>query len=335
MFDVSSARITRCVVHRVGNRLREEGCELSSTDVTGTADLHGTLLRHYLAPLAKGGEEFEFYHESDISLNAVRQFSARTFDNPDEFIPLSQSIARHLYAASNHPSIAGGEFIAILFQDIRINDEARYALGLYRIEQRETFLDVERSEGGLNLIELNGIPVNSIQKGVLVIDSNLALHVKDSGTQQAKYWVESFLKARPRQTEKSTAKLAASFVKQVCARIDVESGVSLRRDLEEVMSLGDSLLYSEVEEVSQKYLQKEEVNRLTRQLEEQSGFSSLSDSPVNSAMLIRQAKSVMRQYPLGDGVGVAISNPRARLDKCSLTKTKSGFRAVIDIELED
>src|SRR6218665_183112 len=268
MIDVSSARIVQCVVHRVGNRLREEGYELSSKEVLGTAELHGTLLRHYLAPLTKGGDEFEFYHESDIQLNAALQFSSRILRSADNFITQSQNLAKHLYSASSHPSIAGGEFIAILFEDVRVAEKSQQALGLYRIEQRETFLDVEASKDFLNLVELQGIPVTSIQKGVLIVGGDHTLLVRDSGNQQAKYWVEGFLKARPRQTEKSTTKLAAEFVKQVCARIDVEAGVSLRRDLIDVFSATEPLHYKDVEDISQRYLEKDEVERLTRQLEE-------------------------------------------------------------------
>lgn len=332
MLDVSSARIMHCVVHRVGNRLREEGCELSQKEVLGTSELHGTLLRHYLAPFSKTGEDFEFYHESDMELNATRQFSRKIFDAPSNFVELTKSIAKHLYSASAHPSISQGEFIAILFQDVRIEDESTLALGLYKIEQREIFLDVEQSNDSLNLIEKNGIPVTSIQKGVLITDGDLNLLVKESGGQQTRYWVEMFLKARPKQTEKSTAKLAAEFVKQVCSRIDVEAGMSLRRDLVDAFSANDSLSYREVEEVSERYLEKDEVSRLTQQLEEKSGFSSLQASSIDSALLSRQARSFLRQYPLGEGIGLTISNPLARLESCALSKTKNGYRAVIDIK---
>lgn len=334
MLDISSARVVCCVVHQVGNRLREEGCELSQQEVRGTSELHGTLLRHYLAPLVKTGEEFELYHESDITLNAVRQFSSRVFSEKDDFISLTQKLAKQLYAASTHPSIAGGEFIAILFQDVRIDGEAQFALGLYKIEQREIFLDVERTSNSLNLIELSGIPVSNIQKGALILGNTFDMRVKESGGQQTKYWVEAFLKARPRQTGKSTAKLAAQLLKQVCSRIDVEAGMSLRRDLADVFSENETLNYRDVEEVSERYLDRDEVIRLTHQLEDQSGFSSLATSAIDSAMLSRQTRNVLRQYPLGNGVGITISNPKARLDKCTINKTENGYRAIIDVDIE-
>lgn len=334
MVDISSARVMRCVVHRVGNRLREEGCELSQHEVHGTPELHGTLLRHYLAPLAKSGEVFELYHESDIALNAVRQFSSRIFSESDDFINLTQNIAKQLYAASGHSSIAAGEFITILFCDVRIDEKSHFALGLYKIEQRETFLDVEQRDGSLNLIELSGIPVSNIQKGALIIGNSFEMLVKESSGQQTKYWVESFLKARPKQTEKSTAKLAAKFVKQVCSRVDIDAGMSLRRDLVDVFSANETLSFRDVEEVSEKYLDKDEVSRLTHQLADQSGFASLQTSAIDSTTLARQARSVLRQYPLGEGIGVTISNPKARLDNCTISKTTHGYRAIIDIDVE-
>jgi hypothetical protein len=317
----------------VGNRLREEGCTLSEREVSGTAELHGTLLRSYLAPMAKTSEEFEFYHESDLMLNATRQFSSRILTDPGKFLEISQNLAKHLYSVSSHPSIAEGEFIAILFQDVRLAEQSQHALGLYKIEQRETFLEVENSGHSLNLVELSGIPVSSIQKGVLIVGGDLGIFVKESSGQQTKYWADQFLKVRPRQTQKSTARLAAEFVKQVCSRINVEAGISLRRDLAEVFSANETLNYRDIEEVSEQYLDKGDVSRLTEQLKNQSGFSSLRASTVDIALLSKQAKGVLRQFPLGEGVGLTIANPRARVDKCSVSKTRSGYRAIIDIEL--
>jgi hypothetical protein len=335
MLDVSSARVTHCAVHRVGNRLREEGCTLSQQEVHGTAELHGTLLRNYLAPMAKAGEEFEFYHESDLTLNAARQFTSRILLDPTKFLGLSQSLAKHLYSVSSHPSIAEGEFIVILFQDVRIGGQSQCALGLYKIEQRETFLDVESCGNSLNLIKLSGIPVSSIQKGALIVGEDLGVFVKESSGQQTKYWAELFLKARAQQTQKSTSRLAAEFVKQVCARIDVESGVSLRRDLVDIFASNETLNYRDVEEISERYLDKGEVSRLTEQLQDQSGFSSLMVTTIDPAVLNRHAKSVLRQFPLGEGVGLTIANPRARVDKCAVSKTRGGYRAIIDIEIRE
>ena len=142
MIDVSSARVARCAVHRVGNRVREEGYLLSEGEVRGTGDLHGTLLRNYLAPLAKSDDEFEFYHESDISLNALRRFSGNVFEDPASFLRQTQNIAKSLYSASTHPQISGGEFIAILFNDVRVEGRSIQSLGLYRIEAREPLFDL-------------------------------------------------------------------------------------------------------------------------------------------------------------------------------------------------
>lgn len=335
MYDLSSSRITHCAVHRIGNRLREEGCKLSLQEVRGTAELHGALLRSYLSPLVKSGQEFSFYHESDISLNAISSFARKIFDSPDNFIDLSQSIAKHLYSASTHPSIPNGEFIAILFQDVRKDQKSSLALGLYKIEQREVFLDIEAKNDSLNLVELNGISLNNIQKGVLIVDDDdLKLFVKESGGQHAKYWVEDFLKARPRQTNSSTTKVVAEFVKQVCSRIDFESGVSLRRDLVDIFSAGDSVRYKDISEATERYLEKDQVAQLTQQLEERSGFS-IVESEMECELLGKQTKNILRQYPLTDGITLSISNAKVRMENFSLIKTKNGYRAVIDIISEE
>ena len=123
MIDISSASVVHSVVHKVGNRLREEGVRLSSEEVKGNADLHDTLLRHYLAPLAQERLANEFYHESDIGLNAVHQFSQRIFERPLDFVSHTQNVAKHLYSVTNHPSVSGGELISILYKDVRVGDQ--------------------------------------------------------------------------------------------------------------------------------------------------------------------------------------------------------------------
>ena len=176
-----------CVVHKVGNRLREEGVVLSSDEIMGNADLHGTLLRHYLAPLTQDRLANEFYHESDMDLNAIHQFSRRIFERPLDFVSHTHSVAKHLYSVSNHPSVSGGELISILYGDVRVNEESRSAVGIYKIEERESFFDVVEESGKLNLVEYHGIPVR-IQKGALILQGINEVLSKEAGNNISKYW---------------------------------------------------------------------------------------------------------------------------------------------------
>ncbi len=334
MIDISSARVVHCVVHKVGNRLREEGVRLSSDEIRRNADLHGTLLRHYLAPLAQERLANEFYHESDIGLNAVRQFSLRTFERPQDFVSHSQSVAKHLYSVSNHPSVAGGELILILYRDVRVNEESRAAVGIYKIEERESFLDVVEESGKLNLVEHHGIPVR-IQKGALILEGADQVFSREAGNNVAKYWAESFLKIRPMRTPTASAKFAANLIKAVNDRLEVDSRLSLRRGLEELVKEGESLFFSSIRDVSDRYLGSDATAEIMGALEERNGFSVPDDYQIATALLRKQAQSVSRQFSIMDGVNLILTADGVRLQGCGLEKTKTGTRITIDLDVEE
>ena len=123
MIDISSAKLTKLIVHRIGNKLRDEGFTFSEHEIDHASTLDDLLLRNYLSAGIKLGELYDFYHESDLSLNVINHFSNLIFQNSDTFAEHTKSIAKHLYSASTHPNIGGGEFISILFGDIRTEDD--------------------------------------------------------------------------------------------------------------------------------------------------------------------------------------------------------------------
>lgn len=330
MIDVSSARIVRCSVHHVGNRLREEGIRLSSEEVQGDAALHETLLAHYLAPLATERLGFEFFHESDLDLNAVRQFATKAFEKPDAFLKQSQSIAKHLYAASTHPSINGGELISILYQDVRVDGTPQLALGVYKVEERETFLDVIEKRGEFNLIEHDGIPAR-VQKGALILGSG-SVYSKESGSSAAKYWAESFLKIRPLRTSASSARAAASFVKAISERLDVESKLELRHHIDALVGTEDALSFSSIKSVGDQFLGSAATSEILGAIEDRSGFTMPGEHSIESSLFRKESRAMSRLFPLIDGVSLSLSASAGRLKSCGVQKTKTGTRITIDID---
>lgn len=75
MIDISSAKVTKLIVHRIGNKLRDEGFTLSEHEIDHASTLDDLLLRNYLSAGIKQGELYDFYHESDLSLNVINHFS--------------------------------------------------------------------------------------------------------------------------------------------------------------------------------------------------------------------------------------------------------------------
>lgn len=105
MLDISLATVEKVIVHQIGNKIREEGYKLSSSEMLISEQTQELLLRHYLPVFAKIDNTHEFYHESDLSLNAVKKFSQSAFIDRDNFVDFTQSIAKQLYSSSTHPNI--------------------------------------------------------------------------------------------------------------------------------------------------------------------------------------------------------------------------------------
>lgn len=335
MVDVSSAKIKKLIIHRIGNKLRDEGFTLSQKEAERTRTLDDLLLRNYLATVIRQGEEYDFYHESDLSLNTVHHFTKLIFEDNKTFKTHTQSIAKHLYSASTHPNIGGGEFIIILFEDVRTDEGREQALGLFRIEGKNDYLDVTDEGGSLHVIERLGISLDKIQKGAIAVAGGKKVYVIDSLGQKTKYWLESFLKAVPSATPKACAKVAGAFLKAVSNKVSLPAdALEFGQRLQKSLSESDDLSFSEIRNISNSYLDEAEVNGILAGIRGKSGIEMVDELSINSKQLSRHARDVVTKSRIAEGINLVISNNEARVSSVAVKKTKMGITAVIEIQLK-
>ncbi|TYB22311.1 nucleoid-associated protein [Aggregatibacter actinomycetemcomitans] len=153
LLDLGVAKVKKLIVHYVGNKFRDEGVVLSNAESEHDATLDELLLKFFLAPVVNSENEYLLSHESDINLNLIKHYSSLIFKDEDEFVSASSAIAKHLYISSTHPNIGGGEFIEILYDGIRINDLEVQAIGLFRIETKNSYLDIKNNHHTINIVE--------------------------------------------------------------------------------------------------------------------------------------------------------------------------------------
>ena len=130
-------------LHFSGNKSLEDGLILSDTTFTVSInnDLNHILLSYFLAPFIS--EEFyQFYHESDLALKEVYTYVSKIFDNQEGLYEQSVNLAKHLYEQSTHPKIKGGEFYTVYFKDCILDGKTLDAVGLFKTENKDTFLKV-------------------------------------------------------------------------------------------------------------------------------------------------------------------------------------------------
>ncbi|CDL86692.1 nucleoid-associated protein [Xenorhabdus cabanillasii] len=336
MIDISSAKVSKVIVHHVGNKLRDEGFHLSQAECHRSSTLDELLLKDFLAPVIRKGQEYYLTHESDVSLNTVNHYASNVFSNPKTFKESSEAIAKHLYGCSSHPNIGGGEFLIILFEDIRSGAQSLQALGLFRVEGKDDYLDVGEEKGAIQVIERVGISLDKVQKGAVIISNGLKVLAIDNLGQKTKYWIENFLKATPSQTPQKSAQVAGALLKAISNKVETPSNaLEFSRQVEELLTESNALSLSDLRKISNNYINNEEVDELLNGARLKYGVSLDDSAPIESKRLARYAKEVVTKSRIAEGVSLLVSNPDAKIHSIDVKPTKSGFRAVVDIQMKE
>ena len=184
--------------HYVGNKYNEEPLLLSDRAQQADEDLQAIFKEYFLTPF-KSEEYYEFRHSSDIVLNEVYTFVKTIFEDPKNLQEESLKIAKHLYEQSLHQNIKGGELYVVYIRDCYVDGHTVDAIGLFKSENRETFLDVAYSANAIEVTMQEGININKLDKGCLIFnkkkDEGYMLSIVD-GTNKSKeavYWKDDFL----------------------------------------------------------------------------------------------------------------------------------------------
>lgn len=205
MLYTDDTRIEALAVHLVGNRMKDEPLLLSPglSPQTGDEELARILTAYFLGGF-KGEECYSLSHESDLECNEVYHYACRIFDDPDHFYDHSVALARHLYESGGHPQIKSGEFYVVRFSGCRFGGEPFDAVGLFKSETRDTYLDVSEQDEGLRIAAFRGINVERLDKGCLILalerEQGFVVRVVDNTNRtEARYWTDDFLHVRPRR----------------------------------------------------------------------------------------------------------------------------------------
>ncbi|WP_026462638.1 nucleoid-associated protein [Adhaeribacter aquaticus] len=204
MLITSEVKLEHLILHKVGNKSREEGIRFSKDELKLDGFVKDLLLKYFLSPF-KSDEYFNLHHESDINLNEVFSFVSRIFDNPEDIYEQSVNLARHLYEQSSHPKVKEGEFYITYLKDCVLDGEAMDAIGLFKSESRETYLKVYPNGDTFDIDSEDGVNINKLDKGCLIFNTD-----RDQGYlvatidnlnkgNEAQYWKDEFLRVKSRQ----------------------------------------------------------------------------------------------------------------------------------------
>jgi len=225
MLDPTKTKIAKFIIHRVGNKLREEGVVESRSTHVLTADLQLALLNYFLPPL-QNAQMFRFTHSSDTHLNEMFAFSKQLFKDTDAFIPTSIKSLKHLYSTCDHPKTKAGEISFAMFDDVLYQGKPTQAFGIFKSERKDTFLTVTDAKQQILFELTHGIPTKRFDKGCLILNSEaqdgFRVLVVDTNTDETRFWHERFLGVAPVLDERflteSSFKVCKQFVESQFGR---------------------------------------------------------------------------------------------------------------------
>lgn len=207
MFYHTDALIEQLAIHRVGNKMQGEFYVLSDTPVVLQDELLAKLLMHYfLSPFGRVNEVYRLFHPNgDPALNEMYHFSHAFFRGEMGFHELGVQICKHLFESSSHPNIKGGELYVVQLRDVQLEGEVHEAIGIFKSENKETYLKVSPLQGAFDLgYEQEAININKLDKGCLIINTEhregykVLVIDQINRQQEAVYWKDDFLGVRMR-----------------------------------------------------------------------------------------------------------------------------------------
>ena len=216
-----SAAIINIALHLVGNKTNNENFVISKSIMMIDYEIKDLLLNYFLSSFTSE-EYYQLYHESDLVLNEVYTYVSKIFDEPEQLYEQSVNLTKHLYEQSTHPKIKGGEFYTVYFKDCILDGETLDAVGLFKSENKDTFLKVLRENGNFNLESDKGINIKKLDKGCLIFnkdrENGYVVAVVDNTNKgvEAQYWIDDFLHVRQRKDKYANTQnfmaLAKTFV---------------------------------------------------------------------------------------------------------------------------
>jgi hypothetical protein len=224
MINLYTTQIETISIHRVGNKNKNEALFLSAEPFALNDETTGLLKEYFFKPFREKEENYlKLNHEVDLEFHELHKIASDIFTDPSTIHFNSKKIGTHLFEQSNHPHIKSGELYVAYLSNVVLDNEKVDAIGIFKSELKHDFLQFEERGDNLDLVIQQGININKLDKGCLILNKNKEEGYKvlsvDSNKYDTKYWLENFLGADPLADEnfytKNYLKFCQNFAKDV------------------------------------------------------------------------------------------------------------------------
>lgn len=228
MFDYTESAIVRISAHQIGNKAEDEMLHLSDKPLEAEGNNLKELLMQYFLSHFKVPEFYSFtFSDEDLTLNPVYNYVGKIFDQNDDFAfhKATVRIAQHLYNCSDHPNIKRGDLYVVHFSNIIFEGEPTEAIGIFKAENKDSFIKLNYTDQTFQLSFDSGININKADKACLVFKTGkeegykvLIIDKSGKSSSEAQYWKDRFLYLRPCGDDyhftKNFMSLTKNYVKQ-------------------------------------------------------------------------------------------------------------------------
>ncbi len=327
MIDFSAVKLNKIIVHKVGNKLREEGIKFSEHSLEIESQiLEKLLLKYFLLPFAKSNSLSQFYHEDDLKFNEVYSYVVDIFEDISKIEESSKKIATQLYENSTHPKITKGEFYLIHLSGCVLGDEVLDAVGVFKTENKDTYLRVNETETNFEIDYESGININKLDKGCLVFNMekekgfvvSVIDNINKSG--EAQYWKDNFLKIKLREDNyyytQNYITACNNFVDKIADDIDVKEKVVVKSNALKYFSENEVFDIEEFEkEVIPRTELRNEFTEYLHELENKDDINFDSNFEISKSALKKERRRLKSVIKLDKNYDIYIRANHEEIEK--------------------
>ena len=198
MLNFYNTQIESLSIHRIGNMQKGENIFLSKMPYPLDDEISGLLKEYFFKSFREKEENYmRFSNETHIDFNEIYSISREIFASPNTIHSHSLRIAQLLYEQSNNPHIKSGELYVTYLTNIGLDNEKVDAIGIFKSEMKQNFLQFQPDETQLEIIIQEGVNIHKLDKGCIIFNTNADEGYKvlsvDSNRYDAKYWTNNFL----------------------------------------------------------------------------------------------------------------------------------------------
>ncbi|APG65071.1 hypothetical protein LPB136_06785 [Tenacibaculum todarodis] len=200
MIKRTRAEISKCIIHKVGNKYNSGQNAMSESLVRFDEESYELLMPFLLKPFANVTQSYRFNHHADVRLNEMNNYSHEVFGDNETFIEYSKNIVNHLYEQSNSAQIKAGDVLVVLFDNLDYKDMMVQGVGVFKIENKVDFFQTYLEEDSFDVVVQKGISTKKLDKGCIVLNTTdaegtVVLSV-DNNNYDAQYWIKNFLNVK-------------------------------------------------------------------------------------------------------------------------------------------